>query len=327
MSLPVGIAGFGHYVPERVIKNEYFTRFVETSDEWIQQRTGIKERRWLTDEQKPSDMFAAAGKAAMNRAGVKPEEIDLIILGTVSGDMFLPATACIVQELLGCKNAAAFDISAACPGFLYALIIGQQFVASGQCKNVLCIGGEALSRIIDIHDRNSCVLFGDGAGACVLQPHDICQQGLIDDVYMGADGSGAEFIQRPRGGAAERMSSEILTEGSHLIRLMGREVYRFAVSKMSEIMAWATEGIDPDEIGLVIPHQVNRRILETATAKIGIAPEKVLINIEHYGNTSAASIPILMSEAEATSRFEKDKYLVLAAFGAGLVWAGARIKW
>ena len=327
MSRPVGIAGFGHFVPKRVIPNEYFTRFVETSDEWIVQRTGIKERRWLEDGEKPSEMFAAAAIKAMDRSGVKPEEIDLIILGTVSGDMFLPATACIVQNLLGCVNASAFDISAACPGFLYSLIIGQQFITSGQCNNVLCIGGEALSRIIDIHDRNSCVIFGDGAGACVLQPHDICQQGLIDDVYMGADGSGWDFIHRPRGGAAERMTSEILTEGSHLIRLKGKEVYRFAVAKMEEIIAWASEGIDPDDICLVIPHQVNRRILETATAKIGIDPDKVLINIERYGNTSAASIPILMSEAQSDNRFIKGKYLILAAFGAGLVWAGARVKW
>ncbi len=327
MPIPVGIAGFGHHTPEWVVPNEYFTRFVETSDEWIRQRTGIVERRWIREDQKPSDLFYEAGKQAIERSNLKPEDIDLIILGTVSGDYLLPATACILQDRLGCSNAAAFDISAACPAFLYSLTIGKQFVASGMYKNILCIGGEALSRIIDRHDRNSCVLFGDGAGACVLQPHEVCGQGLIEDQFLGTDGAGWHYIQRPRGGAAEGMSSEILAEGTHLVRLKGREVYRFAVDKMAEIMEWATQDITQDEIGLVIPHQVNRRILETATEKLGIPPEKVLINIEHYGNTSAGSIPILMSEAEAAGRFEKDKYLVLAAFGAGLTWAGVRILW
>ncbi len=327
MTCDVGIAGFGHYTPDRVIPNEYFTRFVETSDEWIRQRSGIVERRWLRDDQKPSDMFAAAAEDALKRSGVAAEDLDLIVLGTVSGDALLPSSACLVQERIGAVNAAAFDLSAACPGFLFALSVGRQYIATGTYKNVLCIGGEALSRIIDIHDRNSCVLFGDGAGACVLQPHEICKQGLIADMFLGSDGKGWDYIQRPRGGAAEVMTPEILAEGTHLIRLKGREVYRFAVDKMTEIMAWATADLAEDDICLVIPHQVNARILETATQKCGIPPEKVLINIQNYGNTSAASIPILLSEADAQGRFESGKWLVLAAFGAGLTWAGARVQW
>ncbi|MHC4380693.1 MAG: 3-oxoacyl-ACP synthase III family protein [Planctomycetota bacterium] len=326
--LPVGIAGLGFSIPDQVVDNNYFTRFVETSDAWIVQRTGIKERRWLEPGEKPSDLFTGAARMALQQAAVAAEDVDLIIVCTVSGDhQGTPASACIVQENLGAKKAAAFDMQAACAGFLYGLQVGVQFLQSGTYRNVLVIGGECLSRMSDIYDRNSVILFGDGAGAALLQPHDVCGQGLIEDITIGADGSGAQYISRPRGGGIERLTPEILSEGTHLIRMQGREVYRFAVSRMTRLMKWAMEGQDPEELALVVPHQVNRRILETATEKLGFPEEKVFINIDRYGNTSAGSVPIAMCEALEAGLFEKDKLVVIAAFGSGLTWGAARIRW
>lgn len=326
--LPVGIAGLGFCIPDQVVDNNYFTRFVETSDAWIVQRTGIKERRWLEPGEKPSDLFTGAARMALEQAKVSAEEVDLIIVCTVSGDhQGTPASACIVQENLGAKKAAAFDLQAACAGFLYGLQVGSQFLQSGTYRSVLVIGGECLSRIADIYDRNSVILFGDGAGAALLQPHDVCRQGLLEDITIGADGSGAQYITRPRGGGMERLTPEILSEGTHLIRMEGREVYRFAVSRMTRLMEWAMQGQDPDDLALVVPHQVNRRILETATEKLGFPEEKVFINIDRYGNTSAGSVPIAMCEALEAGLFEKDKLIVIAAFGSGLTWGAARIRW
>jgi len=326
--VPVGIAGIGFSVPDRVVENDYFTRFVETSDEWIRSRTGIEQRRWLSEGEKPSDLFARAGRAALEDAGLAPEEVDLIIVATVSGDFqSTPSAACLVQRDLGCVNAAAFDISAACAGFVYGLNVASQFVSNGTYRNVLMIGGEGLSRIADIYDRNSVIIFADGAGAAVLQPHETCGQGLIEDLTLGADGTGWHYIIRPRGGGAEPVTPEILAEGTNQLRMKGREVYRFAVDKMTSLIAWALEGQDLDDLSVVIPHQVNARILETATAKLGIPPEKVYVNIDRYGNTSAGSCPIALCEARADGLVEKGKLVVMAAFGAGLTWGGARIRW
>jgi 3-oxoacyl-[acyl-carrier-protein] synthase-3 len=327
-STDVGIAGLGYAIPERRVDNNYFTRFVETSDEWVVQRTGIKERRWLEDHRKPSDLFTEAAAKALEDSGLAPEDIELIVLCTVSGDQQgLPASACIIQENLGCKNAAAFDVQAACAGFVYGLSIGSQYIKTGTYKNVLIIGGEALSRIADIYDRNSVIIFADGAGAAVLQPHSVCKQGLIEDLTLGADGSGAQFITRPLGGAADPITPEILAEGTHLIRLEGRQVYRFAVSRMVKLMRWGMEGQDPDDLGLMVPHQVNRRILEKSMSMLDIDEDKMFINIDYYGNTSAGSVPIALSEARDQGRLEKGKLIILAAFGAGLTWGGARIRW
>jgi 3-oxoacyl-[acyl-carrier-protein] synthase-3 len=326
--IDVGIAGYGCSIPERSIDNNYFTRFFETSDEWIIQRTGIEARRWLKEDEKPSDMFTKAAERCLEKSGVEAGEVDMIILATVSGDhLGVPATSCIVQENLGAKNAAAFDIQAACTGFLYALSVGRQFIATGAYKNVLVIGGEGLSRIIDIYDRGTSIIFGDGAGAVLLQPHATCQQGLIEDITLGADGSGAQFITRPRGGAMEQITPEILSEGTHQLRMKGREVYRFAVGRMTELMAWAMEGQDMEELSMVVPHQVNKRILETATKKLDLPPEKVYINIDKYGNTSAGSVPVALCECLDSGKIEKGKLVVMAAFGAGLTWGGARLRW
>ena len=325
---PVGIAGLGFEVPARRVPNSWFTRFIETSDEWIVQRTGIRERRWLEAGQKPTDLFAGAGRKALEDAKVDPAEVDLVIVATVTGDFQgIPAAASIVQERLGCSRAGAFDLGAGCAGFLYALSTGAQFVASGAFRTVLVIGGEGLSRICDIYDRNSVILFGDGAGAAVLRPHEDCRQGLLEDFTFGSDGTGADFIIRPRGGPAEPLTPEILSEGTHMVRLKGREVYRFAVDRMTTLIAWAMEGQDPERLAVVVPHQVNARILETATQKLGIPPERVIINIDRYGNTSSASVPIALCEARERGLLEPGQFVVLAAFGAGLAWGAARIRW
>ncbi len=327
-NIPVGMASIAHAVPDRVLKNDWFTQFMETSDEWIKQRTGISERRWLDEGERPSDIFVRAGQEAMDRAGVLPEDIELIILATVSGDyLACPATACVVQDRLGCTNAWAFDLAAACTGFLYGLEVGRTFIGSGRHKNVLVIGGEGLSRMLDMNDRNSVVIFADGCGATVLQPHDVCQQGLIEDMQLGADGSGYHFIIRPDGGGVRPVTPEILAEGSHLLRMKGREVYRFAVQRMTQLMAWAMEGQDMNNLGWVFPHQVNLRILETASSKLNIPKEKVYINIERFGNTSAGTVPICMSEAYSNGKLESGKLHVLVAFGAGLTWGAARVRW
>ena len=326
--IPVGIASVGHYVPEQVRDNEWFTQYIETSDEWIRQRTGIIERRWMEEGETTSDLFVKAGQLILERAGVKAEDVDLVICGTVSGDyLACPATACIVQDKLGCTNAWAFDLNAACTGFLYSIAVGKQFIATGQYKNVLVLGGEGLSRLLDMNDRNSVVIFADGAGGALLQPHDVCQQGLIEDMMLGADGSGYHYIIRPKGGAKEPVTPEILAEGTHLLRMKGREVYRFAVDRMTELMAWAMDGQKLEEVGWVFPHQMNRRILETATGKLSIPKEKVYINIQRFGNTSAGTVPICLSEAWEKGLLESNKLQLLAAFGAGLTWGAARVRW
>jgi 3-oxoacyl-[acyl-carrier-protein] synthase III len=326
--IPVGIASVGHYVPEQVRDNDWFTQYIETSDEWIRQRTGIIERRWMEEGETTSDLFIKAGKLILERAGVRPEDVDLIVVGTVSGDyLACPATACIVQEGLGCSNAWAFDLNAACTGFLYSIAVGKQFIATGQYKNVLVLGGEGLSRLLDMNDRNSVVIFADGAGGALLQPHDTCQQGLIEDMMLGSDGSGHKLIIRPKGGAKEPVTPEIIAEGTHLLRMKGREVYRFAVDRMTELMGWAMEGQNLDEVGWVFPHQMNRRILETATGKLSIPKEKVYINIQRFGNTSAGTVPICLGEAWEKGLLESNKLQLLAAFGAGLTWGAARVRW
>ncbi len=325
--VPAGIAGIGHHVPDRVIDNEYFEKYLDTSDEWIQQRTGIVQRRWLAEDEKPSDMFVAAAEMAMEDAGVRPEDVDLVVVGTASGDYLAPAVACVVQARLGLPKCGAFDIMAACSGFLYALATGASFIGTGRYRNVLAIGGDAMSRLIDQEDRSTAVLFGDGAGAVVLQPHEVCRRGLVEDYVLGADGEGVPLLLRPKGGAAEPMTEEILRNREHFIHMEGRKVYRFAAARMIWLLDWAMRDQDPEELGWMIPHQMNRRILEQATAHLGIPPNKVLHNIQKYGNTSAGSVPILLSEGYRKGLFEKDKFLVLGAFGAGLTWAGARIRW
>ncbi len=325
--IPVGIAGTGSYVPERVVPNSYFEKLVDTSDEWIVQRTGIEERRFAADDQATSDLSLEAAKRALEAAGVKPEELDLIILGTLTPDYLLPATACLVQDRLGATNAGAFDVNAACTGFLTALHTGEAFIAAGRARRVLVIGAEKLTSFVDFTDRTSCIIFGDAAGAAVLTPLDECGQGEILRTTLGADGKGYDFIHMSAGGSRKPPTLETLEKREHFIRMRGRDVFRFAVTYMGEMVREMIEGYSPDDITVVVPHQVNKRIIEAALERLEIPPSKVIVNIEKYGNSSAATVPLALDEALRAGRIEKGKLVVLVAFGAGLTWGGTLIRW
>jgi 3-oxoacyl-[acyl-carrier-protein] synthase III len=323
----VGIAGTGHYVPERVMTNEDLARIVDTSDEWITQRTGIKERRFVSDGEQNSDLALKAAQRAMQDAGVEPEDIDLIVAGTLTADHLMPTLACLVQDRLGATRAGAFDVQSACTGFLTALHTGETFIAAGRAKTVLAIGSETLSRYLNMEDRSSCIIFGDGAGAAVLRAWDTCEQGEILRTSLGADGSGFEFIHIPHGGTKVPHNHPDYDPGQHFIGLRGREVYRFAVHKMSGLIREITEGYDPDDVALIVPHQVNLRIIESAMERLGWGADRLLINIDRFGNTSAASVPIALDEAAKSGRLEKGKLVVMVAFGAGLTWGATLLRW
>jgi len=322
-----GIAGTGSYLPERVVDNAFYEGILDTNDEWIQQRTGIAQRRHVADGEENSHMCVKAAKQALEAAGIEAAELDLIIVATISGDYQMPATACLVQHALGATNAGAFDVQAACSGFVTALSVGEAFVSSGRFDRVLIIGAEALSRFLDFEDRGSAILFGDGAGAAVLTPHSECKRGEIIKTTLGADGEGWDHIWIPSGGTKRPASLESVAEREHFIRVNGREVYRFAVKRMGEVIGEMMEGYEQSEIGLIVPHQVNQRIIDAAVERHNIPAEKVMVNINKYGNTSAASVPIALHEAIETGRIEDGKLVVLAAFGAGLTWAGALLRW
>ncbi|HTF87892.1 MAG TPA: beta-ketoacyl-ACP synthase III [Planctomycetota bacterium] len=323
----VGIAGTGSKLPERVLTNHDFEKWVDTSDEWIVQRTGIRERRWVGPDETTSDLCLAAGRMALDAAGVKPEELDLVIVGTLTPDYLLPACACLVQDRLGAKNSGAFDVSAACTGFLTALHTGEAFISAGRARRVLVIGAESLSRFVDIKDRSSCIIFGDGAGAAVLMPWEDCHQGEILRTKLGADGSGFATIHMKGGGSKTPPTAESVARGDHFIRLQGRETFRFAVAKMAEMIELMVEGQDISQLDLIVPHQVNQRIFEAAMERLGWGLDKLFINIDKYGNTSAASVPIALDEAVRAGRVRKEKLAVLVAFGAGLTWGGTLIRW
>ena len=321
------IISVGSYVPERVLTNADLEKMVETSDDWITSRTGIKERRIAAENEFTSDMAAKAALRAMQNGGITPDQIDLIIVATITPDMLFPATACLVQHKLGARRAAAFDVEAACSGFIYAMEIGQQFIMSRTYNTVLVIGAEKLSTIVDWKDRNTCVLFGDGAGAAILQ-HRPDAHGLLT-ACMGAEGDKAELLCMPGGGSRCPATPDSLAAGLHFLRMDGKETFKNAVTAMCTAAAEALRRceIDITQIKCVIPHQANRRIIDAVGDRLGIKPEQVFVNLDKYGNTSAASVAIALDEAVQQRRIQRGDLVLLVVFGAGLTWAAAVIEW
>lgn len=322
-----GIRGTGSYTPEKRLTNEELSRIVDTSDEWITQRTGIQERRILAEGQTTSDMCIAAARIALDDAGLSAADLDLIILGTVTPDRHVPATSCKVAAALGCDRTPAFDIAAGCSGFIYAASIASQFLRAGSCRNVLVIGAEALSRIANYEDRTSCILFGDAAGAAVFSADEWFAEVLSNTIE--ADGGGYEVMYQTAGGAEHPLTAEGLAANEHKLVIHGREVYRFAVSRMVELVR-GEQAKNPElELGAVVPHQVNARIIESAREKLELPVERVFVNIDRYGNTSAASVPLALDEARRSGFFDglDGRLIVMCAFGAGLTWGSLALRW
>ncbi|MDI6786461.1 MAG: beta-ketoacyl-ACP synthase III [bacterium] len=324
----VGIIGLGAYIPEKIITNHDLEKMVETSDDWIISRTGIKERRIADEEMATSDLALVAAQRAMLDANIKKEEIDLLILVSMTPDMLFPSTACIVQGKLGLRNdIAAFDLSAACSGFVYALEVGKQFVLNGSCKNVLIIASEVLSKVIDWSDRNTCVLFGDGAGAVVLSEVD---SGFgIQSSYLGSNGSLSNLLEMPAGGTRLPASHDTIKKGLHYLKMKGNELFKIAVKMMADSVKEVLKkaNISYEKVDILIPHQANMRIIDAVSKMLGFSKDKVFVNLDKYGNTSAASLIIAMKEALEEKKLNEGNILVTTAFGSGLTWGANVIKW
>jgi len=320
------IIGWGKYVPERVVTNADFEKTLDTTDEWIVKRTGIRQRHHVSPGENTSHLATAAGRDALKMAGVRARDLGLIIVASSSPDHLTPPVSSQVQHALGAKDVGAFTLVAGCTGFVYALATAQQFIASGSCDNVLVIGAELISRHLNFEDRTTCVLFGDGAGAVVLQVSE--EPAAVLSFILGSDGSGAEALIVPAGGTAMPPSHKTVDEGKHYIHMNGRQVMRFASRVLGKALRQAIQqaGLTSDDIDLIIPHQANARIIESAARYVGLPNEKVFVNIDRYGNTSAASIPIALCEAFEQGRTKIGDTLGLVSFGAGLTWASAIVK-
>lgn len=323
----VGILATGSYTPERVLSNFDLEKMVDTSDEWIVTRTGIRERRISAPDQASSDLAYEAAKKALEKAKLSPEQLDMIIVATVTPDTMFPSTACILQDKLGATRAAAMDLSAACTGFLYGITTATQFIQNGLYKYILVVGVESLSKITNYKDRNTCVLFGDGAGAAVIGE---VQEGYgFQSFELGADGSGGSLLCLPAGGSRTPASSETVENNLHYLTMAGGEVFKFAVRVMNS----ATEavltkaGLTKEDIGLLVPHQANKRIIDSAVQRFGLSEDKVVINLDRYGNMSSASIPVALDEAVEAGRVKEGDNIVLVGFGGGLTWGAALLKW
>src|SRR5688500_4661315 len=323
----VEIVATGRYLPERVVTNEELSKTVDTTDEWIRERTGIEERRIAPAEMGAADMAANASRIAMERAGIHPGEIDLIVLSTATPDRLLPSTACDMQALLGATNAAAYDISAACSGFIYALDIAEGHIAAGRGEVALVVSTEKMSGIVDWTDRSTCVLFGDGAGAAIVRKAQN-GRGLISS-FIRSDGTLAELLWRPAGGVKVPFDLAVLDEKSHLVKMAGREVFKAAVRSMAEAadQALLRAGLTAGDIDLLIPHQANIRIIEATAKYAGIPMEKVFINVDRYGNMSSATVPIALDEAVEQGRLRAGQHALMVAFGAGFTWGSAVVRW
>jgi 3-oxoacyl-[acyl-carrier-protein] synthase III len=321
------ITGIGRYLPRRVMTNLEIEKMVDTSDEWIVTRTGIKERRIAAPEEASSDLAYPAAQEALAHAGVTPEQLDLIIVGTATPDMLFPATACVLQDRLGAKQAGAFDLSAACSSWVYAVAVAHGYIAAGLAKTVLVVGAETLSKFTNWKDRNTCVLFGDSAGAVVMQA---CEPGSgFLSFYLGADGAGGPLIAIPAGGSRIPASFESIERNQHYLQMNGREVYKFAVRCIPKAIEEAVQRahLNIDDVDVFIPHQANIRIIDAAAGRLGQPREKFFINVERYGNTSSASVPVALYEAVHGGRIKAGDVVVMVAFGGGLTWGSCAMRW
>ncbi len=338
------IAGAGLSIPERVVPNEHFSTYLETNDEWIRDRTGIEQRRWVGPDVCASELAEPAARQAVERAGLKLSDIDAIILATVTPDYLFPSTACLLQRRLGIAKGFALDVNAVCSGFIYALVTADALITAGQCRNALVVGVDIYSYILDMNDRKTCVLFGDGAGAVVLRAAGNSSAsskdanlyvsgsgGDLRGIYaseIGSDGSGAELLYVPSG-TASRPTSESLEAGQHYLRMDGREVFKTAVRKLADLSEGllTRTGFTSEQVDWIVTHQANKRIISSMAKHLGVPEEKVLLNIQKYGNTSAASIPILLAESEAAGKIRPGDLLMLSAFGGGFTWGAVLMRW
>jgi len=325
------IIGTGSYMPERILTNDDLSKIVETSDEWITTRTGIKERRIAADNQATSDLAVEAARRAMECAGIQATDIDLIVIATVTPDMAFPSTACIVQGKLGATKAVCFDISAACSGFLYALQVARHFLNAGSRTTALVIGAEKLSTLVNWQDRNTCVLFGDGAGAVLIRAEDSAKDvpGRVLSTVMGSDGNLVNLLKVPGGGSACPITPENVTSRANTIHMEGKETFKHAVTRMCQASEQALEmaGLTKADIALVIPHQANARIIGAIADRLGLPPEKTFMNVDKYGNTSAATIPVALDEASRQGKIKRGDIVLLVAFGGGFTWASSVVRW
>jgi 3-oxoacyl-[acyl-carrier-protein] synthase-3 len=321
------IVGIGAYAPQRVLTNSELEKLIDTTDEWIVQRTGIRERHIVDEHEGPADLALRAARQALDRAGVGPEEIDLIVVGTTAGDMLFPTTANLLQHRLGCRNAGSMDVYAACSGSVYSLSVGAQYIQTGKYETVLCVGAECLSRITDFTDRGTCILLADAAGAAVLRPAE-GEAGIIDtDLY--SDGRYGELLMLPAGGSRYPATRETVDKGMHFAKMKGNEVFKVAVRMFGDCAQRILErnGFKPTDIDLFVPHQANLRIIEAAVKRLGLPMERVIVNVERYGNTGAASVYVALEEAWATKRLRAGDLVLLAAFGGGFTWGAALLRW
>lgn len=326
MTKRAGIIGLGKYLPKKRLTNRDIEKMVDTSDEWIVSRTGIKERRLAAKDEATSDMAIKAAKDALKDAGIKAEKIDLIIAATISPDMPFPSVSSIVQNAIGANHCACFDLSAACAGFVYGLVNAQQFILSGTYKNVLVIGAEKISYAVDWQDRSTCVLFGDGAGAAVVSS---VKKGGILSTHLGCDGAGGPLLMIPAGGTRLPASHETIDNKLHYIKMQGNELFKVAVNSMADAarIALKKAGLALNDVDCFIPHQANSRIIGAVAKKLGLSEEKIYLNIDKYGNMSSASVIVAFCEAVRSGRVKKGDIVLLDVFGAGLVWGACVIKW
>jgi 3-oxoacyl-[acyl-carrier-protein] synthase-3 len=324
---PVGIAGLGCYVPERRLTNQDLEKVVDTSDEWIVQRTGIRERRIAAADQVTSSLALQAARMALQDAKMDASELDLVICATVTGDQPFPATACRLGFDLGAKQAGGFDLAAACSGFVFASQVAAGMIQSGQYRNILVVGAEILSRILDYTDRNTCVLFGDGAGAAVYTSLERAGRGEFLGGSISMEGGAEGVLAQPAGGSRHPASPSTVDQRLHFMKMGGTKVFRFAVRVFAELVNAVIEKYGRDQIGVIVPHQVNQRIIESAMEQIGLPMDMVFSNIDRYGNTSAASVPIALREAFEAGRLQKGKLVVMPAFGAGMAWGHLLLRW